>query len=280
MQISTSTLLGPRVPFGVKGPSARLTTDVTGESTFTEVMGSVKENHLESPSESKAVILSDKALVLANKEADEDADLSLLACWTPAELARFDRNYTEEERFQRLNTMVFNSGYSTAHDCTEAIYGGPTYYTTTRILVTPESEVIDRRQSDAFVAQLEFMYRAEVEKGSSAMDIYKKIGKLILSQPDDFAYRFGFSVKFRETVESMSQWGARGNPFEGRDDSFSLRYTPPDESDVDALGQIKGGISQKSIMQKSHDMERDRQYLLMDILYGNMGHKSKLSSAR
>lgn len=280
MQISTSTLVGPRALLGVKDPSTRLATDVTDESTFAEVMGSVKENHLESPSESKAVILSDEALVLANKEADEDADLSLLACWTPTELARFDRNYTEEERFQRLETMVFNSGYSPAHDCTEAIYGGPTHYTTTRVLVTPESEVIDRRQSEAFVAQLQSMYRAEVGKGSSAMDIYKKIGKLILSQPDDFAYRFGFSVKFRETVESMPQWGARGNPFEGCDDSFSLRYDPPDESGVDTLVKIKGGISQKTIMQKAHDMERDRQYFLMDLLYGNAGHKSKLASGR
>lgn len=61
---------------------------------------------------------------------------------------------------------------------------------------------------------------------------------------------------------------------------FRSGMTPPDESGVDTLVKIKGGISQKTIMQKAHDMERDRQYFLMDLLYGNAGHKSKLASGR
>ncbi|WP_026382673.1 hypothetical protein, partial [Achromobacter xylosoxidans] len=200
----------------------------------------------------------------------------LLACWTPAELARFTRNYTESERLEELDIMVFNSQYSPGCDCSELTEdGGQIYYATTRIPVTPESEIVDRRQSDTFVAQLKSMYKAERNKGSSALDIYKKIGKLILSQPDDFAYRFGFSVTFRDRVESM-QWGGRANPVERQRGDFStLSHAASDESDVAMLKKMKDGFSHNKLQQRVHDMERDRQHQLMDLLYGKVNRKSK-----
>lgn len=281
MQISTLTLSGPSDPLGSKDPSMHLAADMNGGSTFTEVMGSVKKSHLESPPASKAVTLSDKALALANKETDEDADLSLLACWTPAELARFTRNYTESERLEELDIMVFNSQYSPGCDCSELTAdGGQIYYATTRIPVTPESEIVDRRQSDTFVAQLKSMYKAERNKGSSALDIYKKIGKLILSQPDDFAYKFGFSVTFRERVESM-QIGGRANPVDRQHgELFTRSHTASDESDVAMLTKMKDGFSYNKLQQRTHDMERDRQHQLMDLLYGKVNHKSKPAGRR
>ncbi|MCZ8409532.1 hypothetical protein O9649_17190 [Achromobacter dolens] len=277
MQVSNSTLSGPSGPLGFNYSSTRFTTDANGEARFTEVMGSAKQKYIESSPESKAVTLSDKAVALSNKESeDKDADLSLLACWTPAELARFTRNYTESERLEELDIMVFNSQYSPGCDCSELTEdGGQIYYATTRIPVTPESEIVDRRQSDTFVAQLKSMYKAERNKGSSALDIYKKIGKLILSQPDDFAYRFGFSVTFRERVESM-QLGGRANPVERQRGDFStLSHAASDESNVAMLKKMKDGFLHKTLQQKVHDMDRDRQHQLMDLLYGKVNHKSK-----
>lgn len=177
--------------------------------------------------------------------------------------------------------MVFNSQYSPGCDCSELTAdGGQIYYATTRIPVTPESEIVDRRQSDTFVAQLKSMYKAERNKGSSALDIYKKIGKLILSQPDDFAYKFGFSVTFRERVESM-QSGGRANPVERqRGELFTRSHAASDESDVAMLTKMKDGFSHNKLQQRTHDMERDRQHQLMDLLYGKVNHKSKPAGRR
>ncbi|CUJ68366.1 hypothetical protein [Achromobacter sp. 2789STDY5608621] len=282
MQVSNSTLSGPSDPLGCYYSSARLTNDANGKPHFTEVMGSAEKKYLESPPSSKTVALSDKAVALSSQETeDEDADLSLLACWTPAELARFTRNYTESERLEELDIMVFNSQYSPGCDCSELTAdGGQIYYATTRIPVTPESEIVDRRQSDTFVAQLKSMYKAERNKGSSALDIYKKIGKLILSQPDDFAYKFGFSVTFRERVESM-QWGGRANPVERQHgELFTRSHATSDESDVAMLTKMKDGFSHNRLQQRTHDMERDRQHQLMDLLYGKVNHKSKPAGRR
>lgn len=282
MLVSTSTLSGPSSPLGSHNPSMRPATDMNGESTFIKAIGSAKQKYLESPPASRAVTLSDKAVALSSQEAeDEDGDLSLLACWTPAELARFTRNYTESERLEELDIMVFNSQYSPGCDCSELTAdGGQIYYATTRIPVTPESEIVDRRQSDTFVAQLKSMYKAERNKGSSALDIYKKIGKLILSQPDDFAYKFGFSVTFRERVESM-QIGVRANPVERQHgELFTRSHTASDESDVAMLTKMKDGFSYNKLQQRTHDMERDRQHQLMDLLYGKVNHKSKPAGRR
>ncbi|WYX24022.1 hypothetical protein WJ969_27475 [Achromobacter xylosoxidans] len=222
--------------------------------------------------------LSDKAVALSSQEADdEDADLSLLVCWTPDWLARFANQYTEAEQYEQLKTWVFND-YSPGFDCSDYIHGGDLYYATTRIPVTPESEMIDKKQSNAFVADLKSMYAVEMSKGSSAMDIYKKIGRLILSQPDDFAYKFGFSVKFREKVESMPQWGGHGDPFEEGGGSFSFKYDPPGESKDGALMQAKDGFSRRMLLQMAHDMERHRQYILMDLLYRSVNQKPTLIS--
>ncbi|WP_368931693.1 hypothetical protein [Achromobacter xylosoxidans] len=275
--MSNSTLSGPSGPLGFNYSSTRFTTDANGEARFTEVMGSAKQKYIESSPASKAVTLSDKAVALSSQDAeDDDSDLSLLACWTPDALASFAHNYTESEQFQKLHTMVFNSCFGPHYDCTEAMYGGPTYYATTRIPVTPESEIIDKRQYDIFDAQRKAMYAEEMAKGSSAIDIYKKIGKLILSQPDDFSYKFGLSVKFHEAVDSMSSWGPHGNPFVGRGNSFSFMYEPPVESSTEALTQAKDSLSSSALLRKVSDVRRDRQYHLMDLLYGKLGHKPKL----
>ncbi|MBK1978206.1 hypothetical protein [Achromobacter xylosoxidans] len=278
MQVSNSTLSGPSGPLGFNYSSTRFTTDANGEARFTEVMGSAKQKYIESPPASKAVTLSDKAVALSNKESeDKDADLSLLTAWTPEELARFANNYTEEERYQRLETWAF-FGDGAACDCSDAIYGGPDYYATTRIPITPESKMIDKRQADACNAELKAMYAAEKAKGSSAMDIYKKMGHVILSQPNDFAYRFGLSVKYREAVESMDPWGGHGNPFVNGVTSIS--YDPPDESNTGMPAQVKDELSHSALQRKVHAMERDRQYLLMDLLYGKVGHTSTGASNR
>ncbi|CUJ36922.1 MULTISPECIES: hypothetical protein [Achromobacter] len=278
MQVSNSTLSGPSGPLGFNYSSTRFTTDANGEARFTEVMGSAKQKYIESSPESKAVTLSDKAVALSSQEADdEDADLSLLVCWTPDWLARFANQYTEAEQYEQLKTWVFND-YSPGFDCSDYIHGGDLYYATTRIPVTPESEMIDKKQSNAFVADLKSMYAVEMSKGSSAMDIYKKIGRLILSQPDDFAYKFGFSVKFREKVESMPQWGGHGDPFEEGGGSFSFKYDPPGESKDGALMQAKDGFSRRMLLQMAHDMERHRQYILMDLLYRSVNQKPTLIS--
>ncbi|CUI47622.1 hypothetical protein [Achromobacter xylosoxidans] len=278
MQVSNSTLSGPSGPLGFNYSSTRFTTDANGEARFTEVMGSAKQKYIESSPESKAVTLSDKAVALSSQEADdEDADLSLLVCWTPDWLARFANQYTEAEQYEQLKTWVFND-YSPGFDCSDYINGGDLYYATTRIPVTPESEMIDKKQSNAFVADLKSMYAVEMSKGSSAMDIYKKIGRLILSQPDDFAYKFGFSVKFREKVESMPQWGGHGDPFEEGGGSFSFKYDPPGESKDGALMQAKDGFSRRMLLQMAHDMERHRQYILMDLLYRSVNQKPTLIS--
>jgi len=248
------------------------------ESTFIKAMDSAKQKYLESSSPSKTVTLSDKAVALSSQEADdEDADLSLLVCWTPDWLARFANQYTEAEQYEQLKTWVFND-YSPGFDCSDYIHGGDLYYATTRISVTPESEMIDKKQSNAFVADLKSMYAVEMSKGSSAMDIYKKIGRLILSQPDDFAYKFGFSVKFREKVESMPQWGGHGDPFEGGGGSFSFKYDPPGESKDGSLMQAKDGFSRRMLLQMAHDMERHRQYILMDLLYRSVNQQPTLTS--
>ncbi|MFY3331066.1 hypothetical protein ACOTEH_12415 [Achromobacter xylosoxidans] len=269
MLVSTSTLSGPSSPLGSHDPSMRPATDMNGESTFIKAMGSAKQKYLESSPPSKTVTLSDKAVALSSQEADdEDADLSLLVCWTPDWLARFANQYTEAEQYEQLKTWVFND-YSPGFDCSDYIRGGDLYYATTRIPVTPESEMIDKKQSNAFVADLKSMYAVEMSKGSSAMDIYKKIGRLILSQPDDFAYKFGFSVKFREKVESMPQWGGHGDPFKGGGGSFSFKYDPPGESKDGTLMQAKDGFSRRMLLQMAHDMERHRQYILMDLLINN-----------
>jgi len=278
VQVSNSTLSGPSGPLGFNYSSTRFTTDANGEARFTEVMGSAKQKYIESSPESKAVTLSDKAVALSSQEADdEDADLSLLVCWTPDWLARFANQYTEAEQYEQLKTWVFND-YSPGFDCSDYIHGGDLYYATTRIPVTPESEMIDKKQSNAFVADLKSMYAVEMSKGSSAMDIYKKIGRLILSQPDDFAYKFGFSVKFREKVESMPQWGGHGDPFEEGGGSFSFKYDPPGESKDGALMQAKDGFSRRMLLQMAHDMERHRQYILMDLLYRSVNQKPTLIS--
>ncbi|MFY3937025.1 hypothetical protein ACOTH9_18565 [Achromobacter xylosoxidans] len=278
MQVSNSTLSGPSGPLGFNYSSTRFTTDANGEARFTEVMGSAKQKYIESSPASKAVTLSDKAVALSSQEADdEDADLSLLVCWTPDWLARFANQYTEAEQYEQLKTWVFND-YSPGFDCSDYIHGGDLYYATTRIPVTPESEMIDKKQSNAFVADLKSMYAVEMSKGSSAMDIYKKIGRLILSQPDDFAYKFGFSVKFREKVESMPQWGGHGDPFERGGGSFSFKYDPPGESKDGALMQAKDGFSRRMLLQMAHDMERHRQYILMDLLYRSVNQKPTLIS--
>ena len=278
MQVSNSTLSGPSGPLGFNYSSTRFTTDANGEARFTEVMGSAKQKYIESSPASKAVTLSDKAVALSSQEADdEDADLSLLVCWTPDWLARFANQYTEAEQYEQLKTWVFND-YSPGFDCYDYIHGGDLYYATTRIPVTPESEMIDKKQSNAFVADLKSMYAVEMSKGSSAMDIYKKIGRLILSQPDDFAYKFGFSVKFREKVESMPQWGGHGDPFEEGGGSFSFKYDPPGESKDGALMQAKDGFSRRMLLQMAHDMERHRQYILMDLLYRSVNQKPTLIS--
>ncbi|GAB1835799.1 hypothetical protein MyNCGM121_25740 [Achromobacter xylosoxidans] len=278
MQVSNSTLSGPSGPLGFNYSSTRFTTDANGEARFTEVMGSAKQKYIESSPASKAVTLSDKAVALSSQEADdEDADLSLLVCWTPDWLARFANQYTEAEQYEQLKTWVFND-YSPGFDCSDYIHGGDLYYATTRIPVTPESEMIDKKQSNAFVADLKSMYAVEMSKGSSAMDIYKKIGRLILSQPDDFAYKFGFSVKFREKVESMPQWGGHGDPFEGGGGSFSFKYDPSGESKDGALMQAKDGFSRRMLLQMAHDMERHRQYILMDLLYRSVNQKPTLIS--
>lgn len=192
-------------------------------------------------------------------------------------MARFANNYTEEERYQRLETWAF-FGDGAACDCSDAIYGGPDYYATTRIPITPESKMIDKRQADACNAELKAMYAAEKAKGSSAMDIYKKMGHVILSQPNDFAYRFGLSVKYREAVESMDPWGGHGNPFVNGVTSIS--YCPPDKSDTGMPAQVKDELSHSALQRKVHAMERDRQYLLMDLLYGKVGHTSTGASNR
>ncbi|CAB3811274.1 hypothetical protein LMG26842_00151 [Achromobacter dolens] len=278
MQVSNSTLSGPSGPLGFNYSSTRFTTDANGEARFTEVMGSAKQKYIESLPASKAVTLSDKAVALSSQEADdEDADLSLLVCWTPDWLARFANQYTEAEQYEQLKTWVFND-YSPGFDCSDYIHEGDLYYATTRIPVTPESEMIDKKQSNAFVADLKSMYAVEMSKGSSAMDIYKKIGRLILSQPDDFAYKFGFSVKFREKVESMPQWGGHGDPFKGGGGSFSFKYDPPGESKDGTLMQAKDGFSRRMLLQMAHDMERHRQYILMDLLYRSVNQKPTLIS--
>ncbi len=283
MLVSTSTLSGPRGPLGSDYSSTRLTADANGTSHFAEVMGSAKQKYLESSPPSQAVTLSDKAVALSSQEAeDEDADLSLLACWTPDALARFANNYTEAERYQKLDVMVFNSAYTPGHDCSELTSeGGPIYYGTTRILVTPEREAVLKRQHDTFAAQQKTLYITEMSKGSSAMDIYKKIGKLILAQPDDFAYKFGISVKYRERVDAltMAYNSTHDNPF-GRDAGHSSSGMPlPDSPKVDALVKAKAGLSHNALLQKAGDLERQRQQLVMDLLHGKAGFRSKSASS-
>jgi len=278
VQVSNSTLSGPSGPLGFNYSSTGLTNDANGNPHFTEVMGSARQKYLESPPASKAVTLSEKAVALSSKDGrDEDEDLGLLVCWTPDWLARFANQYTEAEQYEQLKTWVFND-YSPGFDCSDYIHGGNLYYATTRIPVTPESEVIDKKQSSAFVAEMKAMYASEMSKGSSAMDIYKKIGKLVLSQPNDFAFKFGFSVKFRESVESLPQWGRHGNPFEGRVGTFSLKYDPQGESKDEILMQTKDGFSRRVLLQMAHDMERHRQYILMDLLYRRVNPQSNLAS--
>ena len=241
-----------------------------GEACFTEIMGSVKQKYLESPAAPKVVNFSDKALALSSQETEiEDADLGLLACWTPAGLARFANNYTEAEQYHQLDIMVFNSYYSPIYDCSEAMCGGPTYYSTTRISVTPESEAFDKRQHDLFSAQQRAMYASEISKGSSPMDIYKKIGKLILSQPDGFADKFGLTVKFRERLDAMSQLEAYGNSPEGRSHSLSPKFDHAGEPKIEKkLMQMKAGLSRNALLQKADHLKQDRQYVLMNLLYG------------
>jgi len=246
-------------------------------------MGSAEKKYLESPPASKTVALSDKAVALSSQETeDEDADLSLLACWTPEALARFANNYTEAERHQKLEIMVFNSAYTPGHDCSELTSeGGPIYYGTTRILVTPEREAALKRQHDKFAAQQEALYVTEMSKGSSAMDIYKKIGKLILAQPDDFAYKFGISVKYRERVDAlaMAYNSANDNPFGRHADRSSSAMPRSDESKVDALEKAKTGFSHNALLQKAGDLERQRHQVVMDLLYGKVGFRSKTASS-
>ncbi|MFY3603917.1 hypothetical protein ACOTHZ_14410 [Achromobacter xylosoxidans] len=283
MHVSNSTLSGPSGPLGFNYSSTRFTTDANGEARFTEVMGSAKQKYIESSPASKAVTLSDKAVALSSQETeDEDADLSLLACWTPEALARFANNYTEAERYQKLEIMVFNSAYTPGHDCSELTSeGGPIYYGTTRILVTPEREAALKRQHDTFAAQQEALYVTEMSKGSSAMDIYKKIGKLILAQPDDFAYKFGISVKYRERMDALTAaYNSAHNSQFGRHVDHSSSSMPlSNESKVDALVKAKTGLAHNSVLQKASDLERQRQQILMDLLHGKAGFRSKSASS-
>ncbi len=41
------------------------------------------------------------------------------------------------------------------------------------------------------------------------------------------------------------------------------------------LKKMKDGFSHNTLQQKVHDMERDRQHQLMDLLYGKVNRKSK-----
>jgi hypothetical protein len=198
MQISNASFSDIANLIGTKNNLSGSLFSNTSGTNFSDLLSSlgVKNNSLNSLA-SMQVTLSDEAQALSNQTTTESSDdISSLSAWTPSFLqGRSELTSSEMDQWVAGWVKSANEGgVSPSYDCTDFINGGPMYYTGTRIPVTPASEAVDTQQSNAFVSELNSMYATEKAKGTSSMDIYIKIGELVLAQPGNFAQKFGFSA--------------------------------------------------------------------------------------
>jgi hypothetical protein len=63
---------------------------------------------------------------------------------------------------------------------------GPTRYSATGEVVTPQSEARYRKLADAHGAASRSLYNAEMAKGTDPADIFDKLIALVDAQPEDF----------------------------------------------------------------------------------------------
>jgi hypothetical protein len=195
MQISNASFSDIANLIGTKNNlSGSLFSNASG-TNFSDLLSSlgVKNNSLNSLA-SMQVTLSDEAQALSNQTTTESSDdISSLVAWTPSFLqGRSELTSSEMNQWVAQWVQSANEGMSPFYDISAYVNGGPMYYSGTRIPVTPASDAIDKQQSSTFVSELNSMYATEKAKGTSAMDIYTKIGELVLAQPGDFARKFGF----------------------------------------------------------------------------------------
>ena len=100
-----------------------------------------------------------------------------------SQLAHFDAGFAEE------------MAYAYAHLDDGPMYDlsawdnggkGPTRYTATGEVVTPQSEARYRKLADAHKAASLSLYNAEIAKGTDPADIFDKLIALVDAQPEDF----------------------------------------------------------------------------------------------